>query len=209
MKRFASRAKRNSGVPSAVCRTLAVACHPACSEQQRSKRALPAHLSTIEGNRREGTQGVAIVQRRPSSDSGRLHRCREIVPWISFRRGYYQCTAQVSAAPSGGSIVRVSATISAWYTDPISGKSGYQTLPSNGRLEADFLDRLQDVLSSHGSSSNTTLGTTASNPSASAARSQPNPPQAAPSAPQPSAPGVGSKTPVGSPFKLGSSTEFG
>ena len=43
-------------------------------------------------------------------------------------------------------MVRVSATITAWYTDPVAGKSGYQVLPSNGRLENDFLDRLQEEL---------------------------------------------------------------
>src|ERR1700730_13293664 len=125
-------------------------------------------------------------------------------PLDHFRRGYYQCTAQVGATPSGGSIVRVSAIISAWYTDPASGKSGYQVLPSNGRLEADFLDRLQDALGDHGASSNPTLGANPSKPSPSAPRNQANPPKATLAAAQPAAPGVGSKTPVGSPFNLGS-----
>ena len=204
MKRFTSRAKRNSGVPLALCRSLAVlAILLARSSSAQSvpyQRTFPQSKAIVE-------KGLKELE---SSSAGRLPTLEGFSvagnrPLDQFRQGFYQCTAQVSAAPSGGSIVRVSANISAWYTDPISGKSGYQTLPSNGRLEADFLDRLQDVLSSHGSSPNTTLGTTASNPSASAARSQPNPPQANPSAPQPSAPGVGSKTPVSSPFKLGSS----
>ncbi len=63
-----------------------------------------------------------------------------------FQRGYYQCETQVISTPSGGSLVRVNATITAWYTDPVAGKSGYQVLPSNGRLENDFLDRLQQAL---------------------------------------------------------------
>ena len=63
-----------------------------------------------------------------------------------YQRGYYQCVAQVSSTPSGGSMVRVSATITAWYVDPSATKSGYQVLPSNGRLENDFLDRLQEAL---------------------------------------------------------------
>jgi hypothetical protein len=125
-------------------------------------------------------------------------------PLDHFRHGYYQCTAQVGVTPSGASIVRVSAIISAWYTDPASGKSDYQVLPSNGRLEADFLDRLQDALGDHGSSSNPTLGANRSRPSPSAPRSQANPPKAALPAAQPAAPGAGSKTPVGSPFNLGS-----
>lgn len=204
MKRFTSRAKRNSGVPLAVCRTLAVLAillaRSSSAQNVPYQRTFPQSKAIVE-------KGLKELQ---SSSAGRLPTLEGFSaagnrPLDQFRQGFYQCTAQVSAGPSGGSIVRVSANISAWYTDPISGKAGYQTLPSNGRLEADFLDRLQDVLSSHGSSPNTTLGTTASNPSASAARSQPNPPQANPSAPQPSAPGVGSKTPVSSPFKLGSS----
>jgi hypothetical protein len=202
--RFTSRTKRNPGVPSAVCFTLAVlAILLARSSSAQSvpyQRTFPQSKAVVEKDLKE----------LQSSSAGRLPTLEGFTavgdrPLDQFHRGYYQCSAQVIAAPSGGSIVRVNATISAWYTDPISGKAGYQTLPSNGRLEADFLDRLQDVLNNHGSSANTALGTTASNPPASAARSQPNPPQANPSTPQLSAPGVGSKTPVGSPFKLGSS----
>jgi hypothetical protein len=63
-----------------------------------------------------------------------------------FQKGYYQCTIQVSATPAGGSVVRVSAKITAWYNAPVASKSGYQVLPSNGRLESDLLDRLADIL---------------------------------------------------------------
>jgi hypothetical protein len=52
----------------------------------------------------------------------------------------------VSSTPSGGALVRVDAKITAWFADPDPSKSGYQALPSNGRLEIDFLDRLQDAL---------------------------------------------------------------
>jgi len=67
-------------------------------------------------------------------------------PLDDFERGYYKCTAQVTSTSSGGSVVRVSAKITAWYADPAGSKSGYQALPSNGRLETDFLDRLQEAL---------------------------------------------------------------
>ena len=63
-----------------------------------------------------------------------------------FQRGYYQCDVRVNANPSGGSIVRVTAKITAWYSGPDPAKSGYRVLTSNGRLEADFLDRLADSL---------------------------------------------------------------
>jgi len=68
-------------------------------------------------------------------------------PLDHFSRGYYQCAVKVSAAPSAGSIVHVNAKITAWYADSDAGKSGYQILPSNGRLESDYLDRLAEALS--------------------------------------------------------------
>jgi hypothetical protein len=67
-------------------------------------------------------------------------------PLGTYKRGYYQARFQVSAAPSGGSIVRVSARVTAWYNDPVASKSGYQLLNSNGRIEDDLLDQLSDQL---------------------------------------------------------------
>ena len=67
-------------------------------------------------------------------------------PLDRYQRGYYQTTVQVSANPSGGSVVRVSTKVTAWYADPAGGHSGYQLLTSNGRLEADVLDQLSDQL---------------------------------------------------------------
>jgi hypothetical protein len=66
----------------------------------------------------------------------------------NYRRGYYQAKFQVSAAPSGGSIVHVSVQVTAWYNDPVASRSGYRVLPSNGRLESDLLDQLSDQLAS-------------------------------------------------------------
>jgi len=67
-------------------------------------------------------------------------------PLDRYKRGYYQAKFQVSEAPSGGSTVRVSVQVTAWYADPVASKSGYQSLPSNGRLEGDLLDQLADQL---------------------------------------------------------------
>jgi hypothetical protein len=67
-------------------------------------------------------------------------------PLDRYQRGYYQCAVQVKPDPSGGSLVRVSAKITAWYAAADAAHSGYQVLPSNGRLEADLLDRLQEAL---------------------------------------------------------------
>jgi hypothetical protein len=67
-------------------------------------------------------------------------------PLDRYQRGYYQAKFQVKAAPSGGSIVRVNVQVTAWYADTTAGKSSYQLLPSNGRLEGDLLDQLSDQL---------------------------------------------------------------
>ena len=65
-----------------------------------------------------------------------------------YQRAYYQSTVQVIPNPAGGSLVRVSTKVTAWYADPSASRSGYQLLTSNGRLEADLLDQLADVLAS-------------------------------------------------------------
>src|SRR5262249_10863540 len=60
-----------------------------------------------------------------------------------YRRPYYQCTVRVIPT-SGGSVVRITAKITAWHENP--PRSGYEVLQSNGRLETDLLDRLQESL---------------------------------------------------------------
>jgi hypothetical protein len=67
-------------------------------------------------------------------------------PLEHYQRGYYQATVDVRPTASGGSLVRVSAKVTAWYADPNGAKSGYQLLISNGRIEADLLDQLEDQL---------------------------------------------------------------
>jgi hypothetical protein len=67
-------------------------------------------------------------------------------PLDRYQRGYFQSTVQVTAAPSGGSVVHVSTKVTAWYPDPIPSRSGYQLLTSNGRLEGDLLDELAEEL---------------------------------------------------------------
>lgn len=62
-----------------------------------------------------------------------------------YQRGYYQAAAEVTSAPNG-SVVRITAKVTAWYSDPANIHSGYQLLKSNGRLEADLLDQLEDQL---------------------------------------------------------------
>jgi hypothetical protein len=65
-------------------------------------------------------------------------------PLNRFERAFYQFSIDLLPAAAGGTTVRVVAKITAWYADPDPWKSGYQILPSNGRLELDLLDRLRE-----------------------------------------------------------------
>jgi hypothetical protein len=99
------------------------------------------------------SQPVAVVQaalqRLLGGTSGRLPVLDGfVVPGphslSSYQRPYYQCDVRVTSAKSAGSLVHVTAKITAWFTDP--AHSGYEALESNGRVESDLLDRLQDAL---------------------------------------------------------------
>jgi hypothetical protein len=59
--------------------------------------------------------------------------------------------------PTPAQLDRLEAMISAWYADPNPARSEYRSLPSNGRLESDLLDRLQRALG--GSTATSTVAT--------------------------------------------------
>lgn len=125
-------------------------------------------------------------------------------PLDKFQRGFYQCSVRVAPSKSGGSVVQISAKITAWYSDPTGSKSGYEVLPSNGRLETDFLDRLQDLLGVKASAAVVPSG-----PKSTSHPGTPSPSISAPS-PQEVVPGqpiASSKaaSDTSSPFKLGAS----
>jgi len=93
-------------------------------------------------------------------------------PLDRYERGYYQAAVQVTSTASGGSVVRVSTKVTAWYSDPSSAHSGYQLLNSNGRLETDLLDQLAEQLAK--SSPESSKGTvSAARPSATPASAEP------------------------------------
>jgi hypothetical protein len=92
-----------------------------------------------------------VVDDLKSSSSGRLPILEGFVdvgdqPLKGYERGYYVCTLQVLPAANGGAKVQVSSKITAWYTDPESARSGYRELTSNGHVETDLLDRIEDAL---------------------------------------------------------------
>ena len=93
----------------------------------------------------------AYVQTMRATSSGRLPTLEGFVqetdqPLDHFERGYYECTFQVAPAVGGGTLVQATAKITAWYTDPVPARSGYRVLVSNGRLENDFLDRIEEAV---------------------------------------------------------------
>jgi len=105
------------------------------------------------GSERTFSQPIAVVQaavqRLPGGTSGRLPVLDGFVapgshPLSGYQRPYYRCDVRITPAKSGRSLVRVTAKITAWFSSP--AHSGYETLESNGRIESDLLDRLQDAL---------------------------------------------------------------
>ena len=93
-----------------------------------------------------------------ASSSGKLPALEGFVgqtqfPVERYERAYYQCLFQVMPALTGETTVRVTAKITAWYADPDKQKSGYEILPSNGRLENDALDRVEEILGGPAASS--------------------------------------------------------
>lgn len=67
-------------------------------------------------------------------------------PLHRYQRGYYQATAEVIPNSVGGSVVRIRAEVTAWYSDPSPSHSGYRLLTSNGRIESDLLEQLGEQL---------------------------------------------------------------
>jgi len=65
----------------------------------------------------------------------------------NYEHPYYEFKFDLKPLGPDQTVVSVQANISAWYADPQGGNSGYQKFNSNGRLESDLLDRLNDFLS--------------------------------------------------------------
>ena len=69
-------------------------------------------------------------------------------PMARYERAFYQLAIDLfpGTGTRGGTVVQVTAKITAWYADLDPSKSGYEVLASNGRLEFDLLDRLDEKL---------------------------------------------------------------
>jgi len=81
-------------------------------------------------------------------------------PLDQYERGFYQYSIELLAGDAGATVVRLTAKITAWHADRDVSKSGYEVLPSNGRLELDLLDRLQEKLTGKPVDPPATLNTT-------------------------------------------------
>jgi hypothetical protein len=129
------------------CAVVAVACCAALcgkssyAQSNEYERSFPQSKATVEKALKE--MQAASGGRLPVLDGFATAADH---PLDRYQRGYYQAKFQVTATPSGGSVVRVSAQVTAWYVDAVAARSGYQLLTSNGRLEADLLDQLADHL---------------------------------------------------------------
>jgi hypothetical protein len=134
------------GAFSVVLLGIAVAgCAPVSYGQSNGyERTFPQSKATIE----KMLQEIPTAGRLPVLDGFAVSNSADH-PLDRYRRGYYESKFQVSAAPGGGSVVRVVVQVTAWYADPVAAKSGYQLLPSNGRIEGDVLDQLADQLAAN------------------------------------------------------------
>jgi hypothetical protein len=118
----------------------------------------PVYQRTIH---RSVAEVQTLLQALRPEASGRLPTLEGFVqyddqPLEHFDRGYFECTFQVVPAVGGGTMVQATAKITAWYADPLPARSGYRVLVSNGRLENDFLDRIEEALIPTGKSPSAT-----------------------------------------------------
>lgn len=89
-----------------------------------------------------------------------------------YKRAYYQYSLQAKPLGASQVEVRVSAKITAWYASENAAHSGYRVLPSNGRLEADLLDRLEEALNLKTASAETSSDSSSRLPDAPGASSR-------------------------------------
>jgi hypothetical protein len=119
-----------------VLAAITVAAQPSSTERSfpQSKSTIERVLKSLQAN---------LAGRLPVLDGFAKLTDR---PLDRYQRGYFQSNIEVQSTASGGSLVRVATKVTAWYTDPGGSQSGYQLLTSNGRIETDLLDQLEEQL---------------------------------------------------------------
>ncbi len=69
------------------------------------------------------------------------------VPMLEkYQRGYYQYKLEERPAGTEATLLRGSVKVTAWYAGEGATQAGYRELPSNGRLETDLIERLEEAL---------------------------------------------------------------
>jgi hypothetical protein len=106
------------------------------------------------------------LQELQSSVRGRLPILEGFVegtnePLDHFERGFYECVIKVTSDSGGGTLVHITAKITAWYTSSNPAQSGYRVLSSNGRIETDLLGRLEELLAKKSSGATSAVPPTA------------------------------------------------
>ena len=66
-----------------------------------------------------------------------------------YQRAYFQYKLDIRPSGAGATSLRVSAKVTAWYASDNTAQAGYRALPSNGRLETDLIERLEEALQQH------------------------------------------------------------
>jgi hypothetical protein len=137
------RTTRSTACAAALLAAALLCAKPVLTQNAVYERAFQQPKAAVE----------KALQRMQPSMAGRLPVLEGFAnpgehPLSSYRRGFYQVTAQVNSTGSGSTVVRLTTKVTAWYADSVPAHSGYQLLTSNGRLEADLLDQLADQLSS-------------------------------------------------------------
>ena len=104
------------------------------------ERSFAASKAEVEGALR--ALQVAAGGRLPTADG---FIADQSLPLDRIQRAHYTYAVDVLPRPSG-SAVRVRARITAWFAGATPAQSGYRELASNGRLETDLFERLEDWL---------------------------------------------------------------
>jgi hypothetical protein len=125
-----------------ILASLLLCCGLAQAQSDVYQRTFPNSVTEVK----------AAVQTLKVTSKGRLPTLDGFVQQgdqlEKYDKGYYDCTFQISEAPGGGTVVRVVAKVTAWFTARDTAQSGYRVLASNGRLENDALDRIEEQLAS-------------------------------------------------------------
>jgi hypothetical protein len=131
---------RNALLVLAVAAFCSVAA--AQESEKTAQREFPFSQSSVEAALRQ--LGAYAGARLPTLE-GFIRTEGAQLP--SYQRAYYEYKIELVPQAADRTLVRIKANVSAWYEDPQGRQSGYQTFESNGRLESDLFDRLNDFLS--------------------------------------------------------------